>query len=181
MKALIIVDVQVDFCPGGALAAPGGDKVIPVINKLLDKFDLIIASRDWHPDQTIHFDKWPVHCVRETPGADFHPKLDSSKIRQQFLKGTENRDDGYSAFEATNKNLENYMKENSIDELFVSGLATDYCVKATALDSIKNGFRTTVVEDAIAAVNIQPADGRDAIDAMKKAGIRFVKSTELTF
>jgi len=179
MKALIIVDVQVDFCPGGALAAAGGDKIIPVINSLMDKFDLVVASRDWHPAQTIHFDKWPVHCVRESHGADFHPQLKADKIQQQFLKGTENRDDGYSAFEATNKNLTDFLKEHKIDELFVTGLATDYCVKATALDSVKNGFKTSVIEDAIAAVNVQPKDGQEAIEAMKKTGVKFIKASDI--
>jgi nicotinamidase/pyrazinamidase len=179
MKALIIVDVQVDFCPGGALAAAGGDKIIPVINSLMDKFDLVVASRDWHPAQTIHFDKWPVHCVQETHGADFHEQLKSGKIQQQFLKGTENKDDGYSAFEATNKNLADFLKEHKIDELFVTGLATDYCVKATALDSVNNGFKTTVIEDAIAAVNVQPTDGQEAKEAMKKAGVKFISSNHV--
>jgi nicotinamidase/pyrazinamidase len=179
MKALIVVDVQVDFCPGGALAAPAGDKVIAVINNLMDKFNVIVASRDWHPEKTRHFDKWPVHCVRESRGAEYHPQLMSEKINQEFLKGTEDKDDGYSAFEATNKSLAKYLKEHNVTELFVSGLATDYCVRATALDSQKNGFKTFVVVDAIAAVNVKPTDEQEAKADMKKAGIIFVASAEI--
>ncbi len=103
--ALLIVDVQNDFCPGGALPTPQGDIVVPVINKLMDKFDLILASRDWHPEDTIHFNRWPVHCVKESHGADFPAVLKREKIIQIFEKGTGSKDDGYSAFEATNKNL----------------------------------------------------------------------------
>ena len=102
MKALLIVDVQNDFCPGGVLAAPGGDKVVPVINRLMEHFDIIVASRDWHPKGSIHFNKWPVHCVENSFGASFHSDLNTKNIQQVFFKGTENRDDGYSAFEATN-------------------------------------------------------------------------------
>ena len=104
---LLIVDVQNDFCPGGALPTPQGDIVVPVINNLMDKFELIIASRDWHPKDTIHFNRWPVHCVKESHGADFPDELKREKIIQIFEKGTGSKDDGYSAFEATNKNLAN--------------------------------------------------------------------------
>jgi nicotinamidase/pyrazinamidase len=179
MKALIIVDVQVDFCPGGMLASPDGDKVVPVINKLIDNFDIILASRDWHPAKTAHFKKWPVHCVRNSHGAEFHPQLNSDKIQQQFLKGTENKDDGYSAFEATNKNLDDYLKEHDVNELYVSGIATEYCVKETAFDSLNYGYKTWVIEDAIAGVRLKPDDEQGAKDEMKKAGIRFVNSTQI--
>src|SRR5690606_41612447 len=114
MKALIIVDLQNDFCPGGALAAPKGDQIVPTINKLMGKFDLVVASKDWHPEDSVHFEKWPVHCVRQTPGAEFHPKLQTSKLDMVILKGTNDKDDGYSAFEATNKVLANYPNEKRI-------------------------------------------------------------------
>ena len=97
MKALLIVDVQNDFCPGGALGAPGNDEVVPVINKIQDKFDVVVASKDWHPENSIHFEKWPVHCVANTKGAEFHPDLKTGKIDTIFLKGTGNKDDGYSS------------------------------------------------------------------------------------
>ena len=179
MKALLIVDVQNDFCPGGALAVPEGDKVVPVINGLMDAFPLVIASKDWHPKDTVHFKKWPPHCVQNTPGADFHPQLNASKFKKIFLKGTANKDDGYSAFEATSANLAAFLKKEKVDELYVAGLATDYCVKATALDADKNGFETFVVEDAVAAVNVKPGDGEKALKQMSRAGITLISSSEI--
>ena len=138
--ALLIVDVQNDFCPGGALPTPQGDIIVPVINKLMDKFDLIIASRDWHPKDTIHFNRWPIHCVKESHGADFPADLNRENIIQIFEKGTGSKDDGYSAFEATNKNLAEYLKEKEVDELYIVGLTAEYCVKSTVLDALRNGF-----------------------------------------
>jgi nicotinamidase/pyrazinamidase len=179
MRALLIVDVQNDFCPGGALAVPEGDKVVPVINRLMDHFDVIVASKDWHPQQTIHFQKWPPHCVQGTHGAEFHPNLQSKNIQKVFLKGTGNKDDGYSAYEATSEDLAQYLKSKGVTELYVTGLATDYCVRASALDANKKGFRTYVVTDAIAAVDVHPGDGQKALDEMKSAGIRLVKSPEV--
>ena len=132
--ALLIVDVQNDFCPGGALPTPQGDIIVPVINKLMEKFSLIIASRDWHPEDTIHFNHWPVHCVKESHGADFPADLKRENIIQIFEKGTGSKDDGYSAFEATNKNLGGYLKEKEVDELYIVGLTAEYCVKSTVLD-----------------------------------------------
>jgi nicotinamidase/pyrazinamidase len=179
MKALLIVDVQNDFCPGGALSVPEGDKVVPVINKLMDRFDIIVASKDWHPPQSVHFDKWPPHCVQNTPGADFYPKLQSGRVQQVFLKGTRNKDDGYSAYEATNVDLERYLRSKGVSELYVTGLATDYCVKASALDARRKGFKTCVVTDAVAAVNVQPGDGERALEEMKVAGVVLVTSQDV--
>ena len=180
MKALLIVDVQNDFCPGGALAVPEGDKVVPVINQLMEKFPIIVASKDWHPKDSVHFKKWPPHCVQDSKGADFHPNLDASKVQKVFLKGTRNKDDGYSAFEATSEDLDKFLKTKDVDELYVCGLATDYCVKASALDADKNGFETYVIEDAVAAVNVKPGDGEKALAQMRHAGITFIKSDEIT-
>ncbi len=179
VKALLIVDVQNDFCPGGTLAVPEGDKVIPVINALMGAFPLVIASKDWHPKDSVHFKKWPPHCVQNTPGADFHPKLNASKINKIFLKGTLNKDDGYSAFEATSANLGQFLKKEKVEDLYIAGLATDYCVKATALDADKNGFETFVVEDAVAAINVKPGDGEKALKAMAHAGITLINSSEI--
>jgi nicotinamidase/pyrazinamidase len=179
MKGLLVVDVQNDFCPGGSLAVPGGDKVVPVINTIMKNFPVVVASKDWHPHQTVHFTKWPVHCVHNTKGAEFHPDLESERIQQVFLKGTGNKDDGYSAYEATNLDLARYLKEKGIDELYVAGLATDYCVRASALDSVKNGFKTYLVTDAIAAVDVKPGDGEAAIEEMKKAGVTLVHSGDI--
>jgi nicotinamidase/pyrazinamidase len=179
MKALIIVDVQNDFCEGGALGAPGNDEVVPVINQIIPLFSLRIASKDWHPETTVHFDKWPVHCVRNTHGAEFHPGLDTDKIDKVVLKGTGNRDDGYSAFEATSDNLTEYLKTKLVDTLYICGLTTDYCVKNTVMDALKNGFKTYVVSDAIRAVNIAPDDGEKAIADMKRKGAIFIESAQL--
>ncbi len=177
MKALLIVDVQNDFCPGGTLAVPEGDLVVPVINSLMNRFKVIAASKDWHPRQTKHFEKWPVHCVQNTNGAEFHPGLQRSAIQQLFLKGTEGEDDGYSAFEATNKNLEAFLRENHVDDLYVCGLATDYCVLASALDAKKKGFHVLVVEDAIRGVEVTKGDIERAIEEMKHLGIVFIPSS----
>jgi len=179
MKALFIVDVQNDFCPGGALPVPEGDQVVPVINRLMDHFPLVLASKDWHPSETVHFQKWPPHCVQGTPGAEFHPALRADRIDQVFLKGTGNRDDGYSAFEATNENLAEYLRRHGVEELYVTGLATDYCVRATVLDALREGFRTYVVTDAVRAVNVSPGDGERALEEMRRAGAILVTSEEL--
>ena len=180
MKALLIVDVQNDFCPGGTLAVPEGDKIVPVINKMMELFPLVVASKDWHPKDTVHFKKWPPHCVQNTPGSDFHPKLDASKIKKIFLKGTKNKDDGYSAFEATSADLGEFLRKEAVDNLYIAGLATDYCVKATAIDADKLGFETFVVEDAVAAVNVKPGDGDKALKAMAHAGITLINSDEIS-
>lgn len=178
-KALLIVDVQNDFCPGGALAVKNGDKIIPVINRVMDIFDIVISSQDWHPEKTVHFEKWPQHCVAGTKGAEFHPNLMKEKINLKLLKGTDNKDDGYSAFEATNASLTNFLRENSIEELYVCGLATDYCVKASAIDAATQGIRTYVITDAIGAVNAQPGDDEKALQEMLGKGCILIESAQI--
>jgi nicotinamidase/pyrazinamidase len=179
MKALLIVDVQNDFCPGGALAVQDGDKVVPVINKIMDRFNVIVASKDWHPANTKHFEKWPVHCVQNTYGAAFHPQLNDENIQEVFLKGTSQEDDGYSAFEATSNNLETFLKSKHITDLYVTGLATDYCVLASAIDAHKRHFNVLVVEDAVRGVEVMQGDVARAIEEMKHNGIVFVHSDEV--
>jgi nicotinamidase/pyrazinamidase len=179
MKALLVVDVQNDFCPGGALGVPNGDSIVPVINDLMGKFPVVVASKDWHPSKSIHFDKWPRHCVQNMKGAEFHPQLRVKGIQEVFLKGTGNKDDGYSAFEATSNDLENVLKQKNITDLYVTGLATDYCVRASALDAIRKGFRTFVVTDAIKAVNVKPDDGAHALEEMRKAGAVLITAREI--
>jgi len=176
MKALLVVDVQNDFCPGGSLAVPNGDNVVPVINTLLQKFDIAFASKDWHPPDSVHFKKWPVHCVQNTKGAEFHPMLSAGRIKKVFLKGTRNKDDGYSAFEATSEDLEQVLRQHGVTDLYIAGLATDYCVRASALDAINRGFRTYVVTDAVAAVNVKPGDGDNALVEMQRAGAILISS-----
>ena len=181
MKALLIVDLQNDFCPNGALPAPDGDRIVPVINKLMDKFDYVLASKDWHPTKTVHFEKWPVHCVHDTPGAEFHPDLDTSKIDIILLKGTDNKDDGYSAFEATNEDVAAYLRQKKISELYVVGLVTEYCVKQTVLDALRNGFKTFLIEDAVQGICKDKNDVPMAIAEMKKAGALMVKADKIIF
>ncbi len=179
MKGLLIVDVQNDFCPGGALAVPQGDNVVPVINRILDKFTVVVASKDWHPQQSVHFQQWPPHCVQNTRGAEFHPRLNVERIQQVFLKGTRDKDDGYSAFEATNLDLAGYLKSKGVTELYITGLATDYCVNASAIDAAKKGFSTFVVTDAVSAVNAKPGDGQKALEGMKAGGVILVNSSQV--
>lgn len=176
MKVLLIVDLQNDFCPKGALPTPHGDRIVFVINKVLDRFDFVLASKDWHPINSIHFETWPVHCVRGTPGAELHPDLDTSKLDMVFLKGTDNKDDGYSAFEATNENLVEYLRDKRISELYVAGLTTEYCVKQTVLDALRFGFKTFLIEDAIQGIGKNENDVPRAIAEMKKAGASIVNT-----
>lgn len=179
-SVLLIVDVQNDFCPGGALPTPQGDNVVPVINKLMDKFSLVIASQDWHPENSNHFKIWPAHCVRKTYGADFPDHLHTDKLDKIFVKGTSTIDDGYSAFEATNKNLAEYLKENRADELYVTGLTAEYCVKSTVLDALKNGFKTYVIKDAVEGIRLGEGDFEKAFEDMKEAGAVVLSSDEIT-
>ncbi len=180
MQALLIVDVQNDFCTGGTLEVKEGELVVPVINNLIPRFPMVVASMDWHPVGSMHFNKWPPHCVRQTPGADMHPGLNMDMIEKIFLKGTEGKDDGYSAFEATNMNLEHFLKGREVTDLYIAGLATDYCVKETVLDAINAGFNTFVFADAIRAVNVNPEDGQKAIETMAQAGAKFIASSDFS-
>jgi nicotinamidase/pyrazinamidase len=179
-SALLIVDLQNDFCPGGALPTPHGNNVVSVINKLIDKFSLVIASRDWHPEKSNHFKIWPAHCIRNTPGANFPDKLNTNKLDEIFIKGTEAIDDGYSAFEATNKNLAEYLKENRVNKLYVTGLTAEYCVKFTVLDAIKKGFKTYVIKDAVEGIRLNEGDFEKAFEDMKEAGAVVLSSKQLT-
>lgn len=178
-KALLIVDVQNDFCPGGSLGIKEGNEIVPIINDLMDKMDLVIATQDWHPEGSTHFEKWPIHCVANTKGSELNPKLNQNKIDQIVLKGTGHDDPGYSAFDATNNSLPDYLREQNVGSLYVVGLATDYCVRASALDASRLGFHTYVVTDAIAAVDLEDGDGRKALNEMYKAGCILVESKEV--
>ena len=179
MNALIIVDLQNDFCPGGALAVNHGDRVVPVINSMMPKFDLVLATKDWHPVETEHFKKWPPHCIRNTRGAEFHPDLNHAAIREIFLKGTGTADDGYSGFEATNIDLLQYLIDAHITDVYVAGLATDYCVRATAIDAVEHGLSTYVIRDAVAAVNLNPGDEQKALQEMQSGGAKLINAADL--
>lgn len=178
-RALIVVDVQNDFCPGGALAVPGGDEVIEPLNNLIKDFlvrgDLVIKTRDWHPPETKHFadfgGRWPVHCVRETPGAQFHSALLGDPRVIVVSKGI-GHEDGYSGFDGTN--LVFLLRQQSVEEVWIGGLATDYCVKNTALDALREGFKVEIIEAAVRAVNITPGDGARAIEEMRQAGAKII-------
>lgn len=178
MKALLIVDLQNDFLPGGALPAPDGNRIIPVVNKLIDQFDLVVASKDWHPEDTVHFEKWPVHCVANSKGANFPQALNTSKIDTVVLKGTHNNDDGYSSFEATSLQLDVFLKQHQVDELYICGLTTEYCVKNTVFDALKAGYKTFVVKDAVEGVKAQPGDEEKAWQKMEEAGATLCSSNE---
>jgi nicotinamidase/pyrazinamidase len=177
--ALIVVDVQNDFCPGGTLAVPNGDEVVQPLNQLIDDFlkrgDPVYKSRDWHPPTTKHFaiygGTWPVHCVQNTKGAEFHPALRDDPRINIISKGLGDTD-CYSAFDETD--LAERLQRENVDEVVVGGLATDYCVKSTVVDAIKNGFKATAVVNAMRAVELQPGDGDRAVEEMRNAGARIV-------
>jgi nicotinamidase/pyrazinamidase len=178
-QALLVVDVQNDFCPGGALAVSHGDEVVAPLNKLIDEFlergDPVYMSRDWHPRQTKHFAEyggvWPVHCVQHTKGAEFHPALRHDPRIKVVSKGLGDTD-CYSAFDETDLNSE--LHKAGVEEVVIGGLATDYCVKNTVLDAVKNGFKVKAVEDAMRAVDLHPGDGEKAIAEMRAAGAEII-------
>jgi nicotinamidase/pyrazinamidase len=178
-RALVIVDVQNDFCPGGALAVQHGNEVVAPLNHLAEEFlqrgDLVFKSRDWHPAQTKHFaaygGTWPVHCVQGTRGAEFHPDLiDDPRI---LLISKDKRDvDEYSAFDRTG--LAALLREHRVEEVWVGGLATDYCVKHTALDAAREGFKVKALSNAMRPVEVQPGDGQRAIEEMQRSGVEII-------
>ena len=167
-----MVDVQNDFCPGGALAVPGGDEVIEAVNRLAAEVPFVIATRDWHPPDHSSFLEqggiWPVHCVRDTPGAQLHSGLPTA-IEAIIDKGEERDREGYSGFEGTA--LERLLREYGIETVHVAGLALDYCVKATALDARAAGFRVVVHGAATRAVNVAPGDDERAVAELRSAGV----------
>jgi nicotinamidase/pyrazinamidase len=198
MKALILVDLQNDFLPGGALAVPNGDTVLPLANKLQSSFKLIVATQDWHPvkhgsfasshqgKQPGDFVKlknldqklWPAHCVQNTRGAEITTGLMMNKVNKVFKKGIDVEIDSYSGFfdngHQRSTGLAEYLKEKKVNEVYILGLATDYCVKATALDAVALGFKTHLVEDACRGVN--ETDSKNAIEEMRKAGVHITKT-----
>ncbi len=186
-QALIIVDVQNDFCPGGSLPVPGGDRIVEPINELIAKFQnagaVVIATRDWHPSNHSSFSEqggpWPVHCVQGTPGAEFHPDLKINKQVVVISKATTADKDAYSGFDGTN--LESLLRDHKISKVFICGLATDYCVKATVLDALKAGFETYVVQDAVRGVDVNAGDSEEAINEMLRAGAKTIRSAEIVF
>jgi nicotinamidase/pyrazinamidase len=193
VDALLIVDFQNDFTPGGALPVAEGATIAGPINELLDRFDLVIATRDWHPAHHGSFvgvdvdpeewrgadppSIWPVHCVAGTPGAELHPDLEQAKVDVVVDKGQEPNSQGYSGFQDTR--LGDLLRERGVDRLYVTGLATDYCVKNTVLDARREGFDVTVVEDAVRGVDVEPGDSERALEEMEEAGARLATSDEI--
>jgi len=181
-KALIVVDVQNDFCPGGSLAVANGDEVVAPLNKLikefLDRSEPVFKSRDWHPATAKHFAAyggiWPVHCVQNTPGAEFHKDLSDDPRITIISKGIDESADGYSAFDGTS--LAQILHDEGVTEVWVGGLATDYCVKHTVLDALHQGFEVKALADSMRPVNIKPDDGALAIAEMRSAGAEITGS-----
>jgi nicotinamidase/pyrazinamidase len=180
-KALLIVDVQNDFCPGGALGVPEGDQIVDNLNQYIKIFSRnnwpIFSSRDWHPEKTGHFKKydgvWPVHCVQNTHGARFHPELKLPEDTIILSKGMDPESDGYSAFESFDQNGTSFtelLKDYGIKELYIGGLATDYCVKYSAMDALKQGLQITILIDAIKGVDLESGDSERAIKEMLDRG-----------
>ncbi len=180
-NAFLIVDPQVDFCPGGTLAVPAGDAVFDAVNRAARSLPLVVASRDWHPADHCSFEAqggpWPVHCQAGTPGAEFHAALDQTPIQRVFSKGIDPAKEAYSAFDGTG--LADWLHEHGVTRLVVAGLATDYCVRASVLDAVQAGFEVAVLEDGIAAVDVQPGDGERAVAEMRSAGARLIRSDDL--
>lgn len=179
--ALILVDVQNDFCPGGALPVTDGDRVIPVLNRYIDKFTKaglpIFATRDWHPEKTSHFTTgggpWPPHCLQGTRGAQFHPNLKLAPDVVIVSAGMGADEDGYSGFlgrDDSGAKLADLLRQRGVERIIVGGLATDYCVKHTVLDGIKEGFKVVVLRNAVRGVNLDPGDSERAFEEMSRAG-----------
>ena len=188
--ALVIVDVQNDFCPGGALGVREGDRVVPILSRYAERFAAlgapIFASRDWHPAETTHFRPyggvWPPHCVQGTAGAAFHPDLVLPAGTEIVSKGMDPDADAYSCFDAEASDglpFAAALGERGISRLFIGGLATDYCVRATVVDGVQAGFEMVVLEDAVAAVDVAPGDGDKALAEMRAAGARLIRLADL--
>lgn len=188
--ALLIVDVQNDFCPGGSLPVPRGDEVVPVLNEYARRFHEagrpVIASRDWHPPQTKHFQsgggQWPPHCVQGTPGAEFHPNLRLPEGTIVVSKGMDPSQDSYTAFDAVTDDgrpLLQLLRELGVRRLFVGGLATDYCVRASVLDALRHGFEVVLLTDAVRGVDVTPGDSERALQEMRAAGAREMTLAEV--
>ncbi len=179
MDALIVVDVQNDFCPGGALAVDEGDQVVEPLNRMAAEHELVVATRDWHPPDHASFETeggpWPVHCVRDTPGAQFHPAMDEIAVEAVVDVGRARDDEGYSGFE--NSDLARILRDREAREVYVCGLATDYCVRATALEAIEEGFGVEVDLDGVRGIDAQPGDVDHTLDEIRAAGGQVVENT----
>ncbi len=205
MKALILVDIQNDFVPGGALPVNEGDQIIPIVNRLQEKFELIVATQDWHPAEHGSFAAnhrgkkigevidlcgleqilWPVHCVQGEFGADFVSSFNMDRISKIFTKGTDINIDSYSGFfdnkRRKSTGLADYLKSQGVSDVYIAGLATDYCVKFTAFDAQSLGFKTYIIEDACRGVNLHEGEVEKALSDMQTIGIQLIQSQEVVF
>ncbi|WP_300433852.1 bifunctional nicotinamidase/pyrazinamidase [Christiangramia sp.] len=203
MKTLVIIDAQNDFMPGGTLAVPNGDRIVPLINQLQEKFDLVIATQDWHPEKHASFASshagakefevitldgldqvmWPEHCIQNSDGANFHPDLETSGIEAIFRKGTNIRIDSYSGFydnaHQKSTGLAGYLKEKGATELYFAGLAAEFCVYFSIMDALAEGFQAILLEDATRALN-EDAFNKAKIDILRKGG-KIINSEEIAF
>jgi nicotinamidase/pyrazinamidase len=180
-KALLIIDFQNDFTSGGALEVPGGDEIAGPVKRLASHFDVVAATRDWHPPDHASFQAqggpWPVHCVRGTHGAEFHPAMEGIELDAVVDVGQGRDDEGYSGFESSD--LARILRERDADEVYVCGLATDYCVRASVIDACQEGFDVIVVEDAVRGVEVNSGDSERALQDMRDAGARIANSDDV--
>jgi nicotinamidase/pyrazinamidase len=203
-SALIMVDIQNDFCEGGSLAVPEGGRIVPLANQVQALFDLVIATQDWHSEDHTSFASnhpgyhvgdtidikgvtqilWPDHCIQGSKGALFHPQLDTHKVKHIVHKGIDKNIDSYSAFfdnaHLRDTELNDYLRGEQVDDIFILGLATDYCVKYTALDAVHLGFHVYVIQDACRGVELQPGDSARAINEMREAGVIIIEAKDIT-
>lgn len=202
-KALIMVDLQNDFCEGGSLAVPKGDEVISIANQLQPHFELVVATQDWHPKDHMSFASnhlgrkvgeiiiveglrqilWPDHCIQNTRGAEFHPNLNVQHLTKVFHKGIDKKIDSYSAFfdnaHRRSTGLSEYLQSIHVTDIYIMGLATDYCVKYSALDAAQLGFDVHVIEDACRGIELNPGDIDLSFQEMRKAGVNIINSKDL--
>ncbi len=180
-EALLIIDFQNDFTSGGALEVPGGDQIAEPVKRLADHFDLIFATRDWHPPDHASFETeggpWPVYCVRGTPGAEFHPAMEEVELDAVVDVGRGRDDEGYSGFEKSD--LAQTLRDHDVDQVYVCGLATDHCVRASAIDARREGFEVIVVEDAVRGVEVAEGDSEQAFGDMREAGAEIASSEQI--
>lgn len=203
MRALVLVDIQNDFLPGGALAVPDGDQVIPPANRLAQRMELVVATQDWHPPDHASFATrhpgrqpfetidlqgqeqilWPPHCIQKSRGAEFAPELQLDLVDHVIQKGQDPNIDSYSGFldnaHRRDTGLDTYLRGQGVDTVLVCGLALDVCVRYTVLDAIRLGYRTQLVEDAVRAVEQQPGDGVRALEACRQAGAEIVREVDV--
>lgn len=202
-RALLVTDVQNDFCPGGALAIPEGDRVVPVINRLMPRFEIVVATQDWHPPGHLSFASshpgrkvydtvlldgieqtlWPDHCVQQTKGAEFRHDLETRYIRAVIRKGMDPRIDSYSTFRDNAKRahtgLDGYLRSLGVEEVFLTGLATDFCVYYSAMDAIEMGFRPTIILDATRGIDLPSGSMAKKLQAFEANGGRVIEARDV--